>query len=151
MVNTPLASTAVGVVSPDRSGMASGVNSTFRQVGYATGIAALGSIFSHQIIDEFTSRMEGTSVLLGISGSDANLADVVISGQLRELLPQMSPAAREAVTLAANGAVVDSLNHVTLIAAVIAFAAAACCLALIRQKDFVDHPGATSEASAAAG
>jgi EmrB/QacA subfamily drug resistance transporter len=145
MVNTPLASTAVGVVSPDRSGMASGVNSTFRQVGYATGIAALGSIFSHQIIDEFTSRLEGTSVLLGISASDANLADVVISGQLQELLPQLPAPAREAVTLAAHGAVVDSLNHVTMIAAVIAFSAAVLCLLLIRQKDFVGHPDGTRD------
>ena len=42
LTNPALASTAVGVVSPERSGMASGTNSTFRQVGIATGIAALG-------------------------------------------------------------------------------------------------------------
>lgn len=46
MVNPPLASTAVGVVSPQRSGVASGVNTTFRQIGIATGIAAYGSIFA---------------------------------------------------------------------------------------------------------
>ncbi len=51
MINPPLASTAVGVVSVDRSGMASGINSTLRQVGIATGIAALGSIFSTQVAD----------------------------------------------------------------------------------------------------
>jgi EmrB/QacA subfamily drug resistance transporter len=51
LINTPLASTAVGVVAPERAGMASGVNSTFRQVGIATGIAALGSIFSHQVAE----------------------------------------------------------------------------------------------------
>ena len=49
MINPPLASTAVGVVPVARAGMASGVNSTFRQVGIATGIAALGSIFSQQV------------------------------------------------------------------------------------------------------
>ena len=43
LVNPPLASTAVGVVEPQRAGMASGINSTFRQVGIATGIALLGS------------------------------------------------------------------------------------------------------------
>ncbi|HEV8065750.1 MAG TPA: DHA2 family efflux MFS transporter permease subunit, partial [Acidimicrobiales bacterium] len=45
-INVPLASTAVGVVEVERSGMASGINSTLRQVGTATGIAALGSIFA---------------------------------------------------------------------------------------------------------
>jgi hypothetical protein len=48
LINTPLASTAVAVVEPARAGMASGINSTLRQVGIATGVAALGAIFSHQ-------------------------------------------------------------------------------------------------------
>ena len=49
MVNPPLASTAVGVVRPQQAGMASGINSTFRQVGIATGIALLGTLFSNQV------------------------------------------------------------------------------------------------------
>lgn len=49
MVNPPLASAAIGVVPAARSGMASGANSTFRQVGIATGIAALGAIFQHDL------------------------------------------------------------------------------------------------------
>jgi predicted MFS family arabinose efflux permease len=44
MVNAPLASVAVSVVEPRRAGMAAGANNTFRQVGIATGIAALGAI-----------------------------------------------------------------------------------------------------------
>jgi predicted MFS family arabinose efflux permease len=44
-VNAPLATTAVGTVRVERAGMASGINNTFRQVGIATGIAALGAIF----------------------------------------------------------------------------------------------------------
>ena len=39
LVNPALATAAVGVVEPQRAGMASGINSTFRQVGIATGIA----------------------------------------------------------------------------------------------------------------
>jgi EmrB/QacA subfamily drug resistance transporter len=46
LVNVPLASTAVAVVEPARAGMASGINGTFRQIGVATGIAALGSILA---------------------------------------------------------------------------------------------------------
>jgi EmrB/QacA subfamily drug resistance transporter len=47
LVNPPLASTAVGVVEPKDIGMASGISSTCRQVGIATAVAALGSIFAH--------------------------------------------------------------------------------------------------------
>jgi EmrB/QacA subfamily drug resistance transporter len=44
-VNAPLATTAVSTVRIERAGMASGINNTFRQIGIATGIAALGAIF----------------------------------------------------------------------------------------------------------
>jgi hypothetical protein len=46
MVNPPLASTAVGVVAHHEAGMASGINTTFRQIGIATAVAALGTIFA---------------------------------------------------------------------------------------------------------
>src|SRR5262249_35946990 len=42
LANPAIASTALGVVAPARAGMASGINSTFRQIGIATGVAALG-------------------------------------------------------------------------------------------------------------
>jgi EmrB/QacA subfamily drug resistance transporter len=44
-VNAPLAAAAIGTVRVERAGMASGINNTFRQIGIATGIAALGAIF----------------------------------------------------------------------------------------------------------
>ena len=49
LVNPALATAAVGVVEPQRAGMASGINSTFRQIGIATGTAALGAIFQHLV------------------------------------------------------------------------------------------------------
>ena len=62
MVNPSLASTAIGVVPPQRSGMASGINSTFRQVGVATGIAVLGSIFQSQLSSALAPKLGGTPV-----------------------------------------------------------------------------------------
>jgi predicted MFS family arabinose efflux permease len=49
LVNPSLAQVAIGVVAPARSGMASGINNTCRQVGIATGIAGLGAVFQHQV------------------------------------------------------------------------------------------------------
>lgn len=49
LVNPTLASTAVGVVQPRFAGMASGINTTARQVGIAASVAALGSLLAaHQ-------------------------------------------------------------------------------------------------------
>jgi hypothetical protein len=49
MVTPPLASTAVRVVQPEQAGMASGVNSTFRQIGIAVSVSVLGGIFDARI------------------------------------------------------------------------------------------------------
>ena len=66
LVNVPLASTAVGVVEPARAGMASGINATFRQVGIATGVAALGAIFSAQArgSQPLTGFVDGLNAIL---------------------------------------------------------------------------------------
>ena len=45
MINPVIADVAVSVVPKEQSGMASGINDTFRQVGIAIGIAAWGAIF----------------------------------------------------------------------------------------------------------
>ncbi|CAN5856181.1 MFS transporter [soil metagenome] len=63
-VNPALASTAVGVVEPASSGMASGINSTFRQVGIATSIAALGSIFASHRTGGPEAMTDGLNALL---------------------------------------------------------------------------------------
>jgi EmrB/QacA subfamily drug resistance transporter len=49
LVNAPLATTAISTVPVERAGMASGINNTFRQIGIATGIAALGAIFATKV------------------------------------------------------------------------------------------------------
>jgi EmrB/QacA subfamily drug resistance transporter len=49
LVTPPLASTAVSVVPPQEAGMASGINSTFRQIGTAISVAVLGSLFDSRL------------------------------------------------------------------------------------------------------
>ncbi len=61
MVNPVLASSSVAVVPVERSGMGSGANSTFRQIGIATGIAGLGAIFASQIQHHTTAVLNSTA------------------------------------------------------------------------------------------
>ena len=60
-VNPVLASAAISVVPPERSGMASGANNTFRQVGIATGIAGLGAVFQSQIQQKTLAGLAASS------------------------------------------------------------------------------------------
>lgn len=139
LINPPLASTAVGVVEVARSGMASGVNSTFRQVGIATGIAALGSIFAHQVGDSITSSLEGTPV----ADRADQIAGAVTGGQVQAVAAQAPPEARGEILSATTTAFVDALNHILLLAAIVAFVSAVFSFLLIRHRDFVvrEHPG----------
>ena len=49
IVNPAIGQAAIAVVPLEKSGMGSGINSTFRQVGIATGVAGLGAVFQSQI------------------------------------------------------------------------------------------------------
>jgi predicted MFS family arabinose efflux permease len=51
LANPAVTYAALGVVPTTRSGMASGVNNTFRQIGLATGIAALGALLPARVGD----------------------------------------------------------------------------------------------------
>jgi len=147
MINPPLASTAVGVVPVARAGMASGVNSTFRQVGIATGIAALGSIFSQQVSDAVRPELSGKVPPQALDGLTAALSGGQVQGaaqgaQQAATQTQGASVGQQAYDLVhqvGTSAVVDALNHITVIAAVIAFASGVLSLVLIRQKDFVDR------------
>jgi predicted MFS family arabinose efflux permease len=74
-INPPLASTEVGVVAPRRAGMASGINSTFRQVGIATGIALLGTLFTSRLTCEAGALTAGTPFAARSAGIAAALRD----------------------------------------------------------------------------
>jgi EmrB/QacA subfamily drug resistance transporter len=140
LVNPPLASTAVGVVQPQRAGMASGINSTFRQVGIATGIALLGTLFATQTRHVVTAQLSANPATKGHS---AAVATALRSGDLGQAVQSLPAHARPLVETAARAAFASGLNRIFLIAAIIAFVAGVLALVLVRGKDFAntEHQG----------
>ena len=124
MINPPLASTAVGVVQPQQAGMASGINSTFRQVGIATGIALLGSLFSSHVKD---SVIHQVSAIRGLSGQGQQLAAAIQSGQAGQAISHLPPAARGPAAVVTKTAFTSGLNLILLVGAILALAAAVIC------------------------
>jgi len=85
-VNAPLATTAVSTVRVERAGMASGINNTFRQIGIATGIAALGAIFASQTGGERASReqfVHGLHDILLVGAATAAVGAVLALALIR--------------------------------------------------------------------
>jgi EmrB/QacA subfamily drug resistance transporter len=138
MINPPLASTAVGVVRPERAGMASGINSTFRQVGIATGIALLGTLFTNKITSDVLDKARHTPRL---SGHGAQIASALQSGDVGDLFRHLPAAARGPAEFIATSSFTDGLNEIMLVAAIIAFVSGVVSLAAIRSKDFAAHGG----------
>jgi len=143
LVNPPLASTAVGVVAPQRAGMASGINSTFRQVGIATGIALLGTLFSNQVNSEVLAKV---SAVPGLARSGPRIATAVQSGEIGPVIAKLPAPARQAVGAITRTAFTTGLNQILLVAAILALVSGVVSLAAIRGKDFAHQgePGATA-------
>ena len=146
MINPALATTAVGVVEPRRSGMASGINNTFRQVGIATGIAALGAVFQTRITDHVSAGLAGTPG----AAHAREIAHGVSSGALQEIVRAVPPQARDTVSHVARDAFVSGLNTLFLISAVVAFVGAVLGAVLVRERDFAPTERAQEATAAAA-
>jgi EmrB/QacA subfamily drug resistance transporter len=140
LINPPLASTAVGVVTPERAGMASGINSTFRQVGIATGIALLGTLFSNRVTSEVIDRLRNVP---GLSGRSDQIAGAIKSGNIKQALDQLPVPTRGTVGVVTRTAFTVGLNYILLVAAVTALVAGICSFSLIRTKDFTPYQPAS--------
>jgi EmrB/QacA subfamily drug resistance transporter len=136
LVNPPLASTAVGVVPPQRAGMASGINSTFRQVGIATGIALLGTLFSSKVRDEVLAKV---ATVPSLSGRSRQIAGAIQSGQIAHVIGRLPASARQTAGFITRSAFTAGLNRILLVAAIIALAAGLITLVAIRTKDFAQQ------------
>jgi EmrB/QacA subfamily drug resistance transporter len=132
LVNPALASTAIGVVSPQRSGMASGINNTFRQVGIATGIAALGAIFESTIKNTLAPHLSGTAA----AGKAAQIGHAVAGGATQTVLHSVPPANRAQASAAIHVAFTGAMNDILLVAGIVATAGALLALILVRARDF---------------
>ncbi len=153
LVNPPLASTAVGVVTPERSGMASGINSTFRQVGIATGIAGLGSIFSHTVRTHIVSMLTGAPHV-GAGAAHALASRVAQGSGAKAGLSQLPAQARRAAAHVVRASFVTGLNELFLIGAIVTLVAAVLTLVLIRSRDFeasAARPGSAGDDRGPAG
>ncbi|MFJ8025505.1 MFS transporter [Streptomyces sp. NPDC096311] len=136
MVSPPLASTSIGVVPPHQAGMASGANAMFRQVGIATGIAALGSVFASQMQSHLASALPPS-----VAGSSATIAAAVRQGSVGHVLASVPAADRKATVLAIHSSFASGLNDLLYITAALALVGGALSLVLIRSKDFVKRTG----------
>jgi len=132
-IEPPLASTAIGVVQPQRAGMASGINVTFRQVGISVGIALLGTIFASRLGAFVTANTAGTA----LHPQAGAIATAVRNDHINTLFRTLPHSQDGVLAHVLRASYASALNDIILVGAIMTFVAAAACLVLIRKKDFV--------------
>jgi predicted MFS family arabinose efflux permease len=115
IANPALAAAALRVVDPSRSGMASGINNTFRLGGVAIGVAALGAVLE-----------SGVGSSLAGSGYTRGLASAISSSGLRAV------AGRPDLARPATVAFASGLNDLLLIGCGLLLVGAVATVTLLR-------------------
>jgi EmrB/QacA subfamily drug resistance transporter len=155
LLNPVIADVAVSVVPKEQSGMAAGINDTFRQVAIALGTAAWGAIFLGRGANKIASLAAGTPAAAG--NRPHQLIEAASTGQVGRVLSTLPHGARAIVADATHQGFLAGLNTVLTLGAVLAFVGAALALWLVREHeierdlpDLVGPAASELEASAAA-
>jgi EmrB/QacA subfamily drug resistance transporter len=135
--NPAIGTTALAVVHPARSGMASGFSNTCRIGGVATGIAALGAIFDHQIASKITERLPS---------APEGLPGVVAAAGPRGVAESAPAGARGQLVDVSRDAFVSGLDDILLVGAATLFVGAVAAALLIRDR-YLHHAAAAAPAA----
>jgi EmrB/QacA subfamily drug resistance transporter len=142
LANPAIANIALGVVPPERSGMASGISNTFRIGGLAVGVAGLGAIFQHRV---------ATSLQASLGGTQGALAKAVAAGGKHAAATLTH--GRSDVADASLRAFTSGLNEILAIGAALVLIGALGAVTLVRLRDYYRRPAvappAVSEAETA--
>jgi MFS family permease len=123
LVTPTMTSAVMSSVPVQRGGMAAGALNTGRQLGFAFGIAVLGTIFQSRV----------ASALSGHPGlGSSRVATAVSGGQAQHILAVLPLARRQAATTAIHAAFASGLNTIFIVSGVIALAAGVSTIVLLR-------------------
>jgi predicted MFS family arabinose efflux permease len=127
VVNPVLANIALSTVPEAQSGVASGVNDTFRQVGIAAGTAALGAAFLARAQTRITELLPS----VGGAGARGLANGETLGGLQRDVSAQAVAAARQGFYA--------GLGELFTICAVVSAIGAVLALVLVRGQDMLHH------------
>jgi EmrB/QacA subfamily drug resistance transporter len=138
LLNPVIADVAVSVVPKEQSGMASGINDTFRQVGVSVGIAAWGAVFLGRGASKISELAAGTPASTG--DRPRRLIEAASSGNLDQALAGMPRGARAGIADVARQGFLSGLNEILLLGGVLAFAGSLLALWLVREREIDREP-----------
>ncbi len=122
--------------------MGSGINTTFRQVGIATGVASLGAIFQSRVDSKLSELLPN---------APGGLSELVASGGSKAATAVVPARQKAEVAHASTVAFVSGFNEIILIAAILSLVGAACGFLLVRSRNFVQQTSSEAQPASEAG
>src|SRR4051794_22657597 len=144
LLNPVIADVALSVVPKEQSGMASGINDTFRQVGIAVGIAAWGALFLGRGEGEVRDVASGTPAAIG--SAPRKLVEAASSGNLHQAVGGLPAGSRPGVVHAAREGFLAGFNEILLLGGLLALAGSVLALLLVRESEIDREPAAAPDA-----
>jgi EmrB/QacA subfamily drug resistance transporter len=138
LLNPVIADVALSVVPKERSGMAAGINDTFRQVGVAVGVAVWGVIFVGRGAAKVSELLAGTPAASGARPRE--LVEAASSGSLHQALAAVPPQLHHQVSNAAHEGFLAGFNDVLMLGALLSLAGAVLALWLVREREIEREP-----------
>jgi EmrB/QacA subfamily drug resistance transporter len=136
LLNPVIADVALSVVPKERSGMAAGINDTFRQVGIAVGIAAWGAIF----LGAGAARTEEVAGGAVHGDQARGLVEAASSGSLNQALAGAPRGAQATLENAAQQGFLHGMNEILVLGAILALAGSVLALFLVREGEIEREP-----------
>lgn len=125
LVVPSVAHAALSGAPAHQSGMASGLNNSFRLVGMAIGVAAFGAVIGRHIRSSLDASLDVVP---------PGLADVVATGDIDAAVAVAGPDAGAGVAVAARDAFIGGFEMILLVGAAVAFAGAVAAFGLARSS-----------------
>jgi EmrB/QacA subfamily drug resistance transporter len=147
LLNPVIGDVALSVVPKEQSGMAAGINDTFRQVGVSVGIAVWGAIFVGRGADKVGELAAGTPAAAG--DRPRQLVEAASSGNLDQALRAVPPPLRQTVADAAGEGFLAGFNDVLTLGGLVALAGSVLVLWLVREREIERAPMESSPMPAA--
>src|ERR1700722_11185372 len=133
ILNPVIADVALSVVPKERSGMAAGVNDTFRQLGVALGTAVWGAIFLARETSTVGPLWAGTPA--GTGGRPRQLVEAFSGGGFAAATHAIPSRAGPAVIAATHQGCLTGLNTILTVGGVVALVGAVLALWLVRERE----------------
>ncbi|MFF0630816.1 hypothetical protein ACFYU2_45600, partial [Streptomyces sp. NPDC004296] len=142
LINGEMSNVAISIVSADRSGMASGINSTMRIVGMNVGFGGIGAVMAAAVSLDLTAQAGG---IHGLQRDLSTLATEVATGNINDTAASVPAPVRAGFRAAADHAFATGMRTAFIVGACVALLGAIASFALIRQPqaDTASEPADT--------